>query len=207
MKKIIFIFVKILPMITMAQFFLGSKNRVNPAVDLVKVSFTQYELTMITKLVVENYNQDKLLIHPDDFGAFIGDKFYNNYSKMIRDLIPGTKEDLSLDIWGNPFFMTANKDASHIKIVSNGIDEKRGTKDDIVVDFTIQRVNPQLQQAAKAVAQANKIIAEQEEMIAKIDTQDSYGNNLDEIVFDEDGYDQNGIHISEYQADGVEIVE
>jgi hypothetical protein len=166
-----------------------------PLVDMVKVTFTQYEVAQITQLVVNDYKQSNgLLISPSDFSAFVRDQYHSQYSVVAREIAGDKDHDMARDIWGIQFQMITNYDVTNVAITSAGPDQAIHTKDDIKVDFNIKRRGP-----------------------SNTFSHNSYGNNapgtptaatkqygVDEKEYDEYGYDYDGFDREGFDRDGYD---
>lgn len=143
MSKLLWI-VKLLPVLTILHGFFGSGARFGSLLETMKVALTQYELSNITKLYVEEAGDfGKESLNPQRFVSFINDNYHNQYSVFARDFVGADNVELSFDIWGTPFQIEHVAKKSKLKIFSAGPDKKLKNKDDVVIDIALE-LSPEL---------------------------------------------------------------
>ncbi|MBL7664105.1 MAG: hypothetical protein JNM93_03140 [Bacteriovoracaceae bacterium] len=185
--------IKILPLITIYKGITSGGARLKPFIDMGKVALTQYEVAEITKLVVSDYKSSNgLLVSPQDFSYFVKDQFNSQYSILAREIRGDRSHNMSVDIWGNAFMLMPNSDVSNVKIVSSGPDLTYDTKDDIAMDFNINRRGPA---SANNEMEQNDYPTDQN--AGDFDEEGFDVDGFNRAGYDRDGYDRNGIHQSE----------
>lgn len=174
MNKIIWV-VKLLPILTILHGLFGSGSRMGSLVDTLKVALTQYELSNITKLYVEeagDFGKDSL--NPQRFVSFVNDNYHNQYSIFARDFVGAENTELSFDIWGTPFQIEHVVKKSKLKIFSAGPDKTLRSKDDVVIDIALELApesappmgstpvqNPPVESLPQAQVEAERVPAEE----------------------------------------------
>ncbi|MCK6593773.1 MAG: hypothetical protein L6Q33_01120 [Bacteriovoracaceae bacterium] len=162
MSKLLWI-IKLLPVLTILHGFLGSGSRFGSLLDTLKVALTQYELSNITKLYVEEAGDiGKESFNPQRFIAFVNDNYHNQYSVFARDFVGSENSELSFDIWGTPFQLELVATKSKLKIYSAGPDKKIKNKDDISVDIVLDVPPEMLQSPSPQVAKNPPVEAKEE---------------------------------------------
>ncbi len=186
-KKLFVLCIKLLPIITLYKGLTSGGRNLGPIFNVGKVAFTQYEIKLVTNEVIKHYKENSgELIHPDDFTIFLQQKFFNNYSKIARQIFSDDSNNLGKDIWGTDFKMQIKEDGALVLIKSAGPDQKIDTKDDITVDFRIR--------SKGSITNRSKIALHAHEA----ETDDYY-----EDGFDRDGYDSEGFDRDGFNRDGV----
>lgn len=201
MKKLLVFFIKLLPFITLYKGLTSGGKQISPLFDVGRTAFTQYELTHITKEVINYYQETHgKILHPKELSRFINKRYYNNYSKLLRKFFAKQDpDDLSLDLWGQPFVMEVKDNASQIIVKSSGPDGELSTKDDITIDFRIKGNSADQDSIHVGSHQQTPQSRQQSD-------NDPYGNNdyVDDDGYYEDGYDRDGFDRDGYDRDGYD---
>lgn len=204
MKKIILLFFKILPLLTIYQGISSGGARLNPYVDTLKVALTQYEVAQILKLVFDDFEKTNgPVIAPKEFSSFLSEKYHNQYSVLARELSGLDSQDQTVDIWGQSFQLIVNSDVTLVKVSSAGPDKTISNKDDVCSEFTIQREapvkKPVLAEETQDSSAEDSIPEEENREPASVVETDLHPD------FDEDGFDQHGFNQAGYDRDGYDM--
>lgn len=231
MKKILGLILKILPIITIWQGVTSGGARMKPFIDTIKVALTQYEVAQITKAYVASLSQNNgQMLDQKKFSEFIQDQVHSQYSVLAREITGDKSHDHAKDIWGKPFQLIVSDDQTQIKIASSGPDGKIKSKDDIGLDFSVQRdyvrkpasVPQPVREVVEDVEQVpEETVADDAQLAAQDEIRGPASDDLAEEPqnaesydvdgfgtdgYDQDGYDRNGIHRSEKQMGQPEEV-
>jgi len=187
-KKIFLFLLKILPIITIYKGCTSGGKNIGPMFNVVKVAFTQYEVKLVTNELIKYYKKnDGELIHPEDFPIFLQQKYFNNYSKIARQIFSDDSINFGKDIWGKDFVLLIEEDGALVVVKSAGPDMENETEDDIELEFRIR---------SKGSIKNRKQIAihtrEEEE-------EDEFYSD----GYDRDGYDPDGFDRDDFNRDGI----
>jgi hypothetical protein len=204
MRKLVKIIIKVLPLLSLITLYQGviGKGGGLHVIEVLRVSLTEYEIAQVTKLLLKNAEITRgLLKRPQDFGEFVQNNFYSQYSVFARELKGDKKPDHSRDIWGMPFTLITEEGL--LKVTSAGPDRILNTKDDIATEIQVMApervakvIVPKIEPIAPSAPRTPATFAYYD----SLDVYDSEGFNregFDKQGYDRDGYDRNGVHLTE----------
>lgn len=113
---------KALPALIAAGGVYASTQETNPLIDYAKAVMVQYEMSTMSRFIT--YNAIGKNIVPTS----------RNFTEYLRESMQSSR-DPALDMWDEPYIF--ERDGRDCAVVSKGPDKKRGTEDDIRVEFQL----------------------------------------------------------------------
>ncbi len=179
MGKLSFIF-KLFPLLIMLQGVGMGIYQFKMMINMGKRVFTQYELSKITELVLEDFQKrGNSLMPKSDFPSFVRKNYDNQISALVRRVFDKENTDYANDIWGNPYQMIFDEKVGLLSLTSLGKDKRAQSIDDVTVHFNLPVTRKQETQKEEPSRMKKRLLTDEQNDHQADDEHDRYDDESD----------------------------